>query len=464
MMLGALRWIVFGLVAFAINFPVLVTLVTSFKTPREIATNPTFWIEAPTLANYASVLTVTDRLNLFAYLWNSLAAALIGAGLAVLLALPAAYAIARGAWGRRAVFPLVVNLRAVPLIIFAIPIYMGFQWLGLLDTRLGLGLILTIVNLPLALVILVNAISDLPEGRPEQLQLDGDAGHQREQDAGGDQPHGGLDRRLFREAEARQQRAKIADVLGGILTVEADLVQGPPRTGLRGTLEQGLRTRRPAGRSARLAPGPWQYPAAIGERSGEAVARGQPVLDGEGGLVVEGAVVEQELVEVAVEVAAGGQPRGAEELGGGDGGADQVAALGAHLPHARPVLPQPEAGISRRGGARRVAAGGGHQQLGVGDVAAPDLRLDPVDLQAGRVANHPPRANRWGRPRGAGVAECGSDGARPRGWEGDACVACSRLHDRRQTDGLCSNGCMISQPVAVTRNMYSLRTPPTSGS
>jgi multiple sugar transport system permease protein len=173
MMLAALRWAVFGLVAFAINFPVLVTLVTSFKTPREIATNPTFWIEAPTLANYGSVLTVTDRLNLFAYLWNSLAAALIGAGLAVLLALPAAYAIARGAWGRRAVFPLVVNLRAVPLIIFAIPIYMGFQWLGLLDTRLGLGLILTIVNLPLALVILVNAISDLPEELDEAARIDG---------------------------------------------------------------------------------------------------------------------------------------------------------------------------------------------------------------------------------------------------------------------------------------------------
>src|SRR5690606_5945084 len=65
--------------------------------------------------------------------------------------------------------------------------------------------------------------------RSEELQLDGDAGHQGEQDAGGDQPHGGLDGRLFREAEAREQRAKIADVLGGILTMEADLMQGAPR-------------------------------------------------------------------------------------------------------------------------------------------------------------------------------------------------------------------------------------------
>ncbi len=172
-MMAALRWAVFALVAVAINFPVLVTLVTSFKTPREISTNPTFWIESPTLSNYAAVLTVTDRLNLFAYLWNSLAAAMIGASFAVLLALPAAYAIVRGEWGRRAVFPLVVNIRAVPLIIFAIPIYMGFQWVGLLDTRLGLGLILTIVNLPLALVILVNAIGDLPEELDEAARIDG---------------------------------------------------------------------------------------------------------------------------------------------------------------------------------------------------------------------------------------------------------------------------------------------------
>jgi hypothetical protein len=41
--------------------------------------------------------------------------------------------------------------------------------------------------------------------RPKQLQLDRDAGHQGEQDAGGDQPHGGLDGRLFSEAGACEQ-------------------------------------------------------------------------------------------------------------------------------------------------------------------------------------------------------------------------------------------------------------------
>ena len=50
---------------------------------------------------------------------------------------------------------------------------MMFQWLNLLDTQLGLGLILTIVNLPLALVILVNAISDVPIELDEAAKIDG---------------------------------------------------------------------------------------------------------------------------------------------------------------------------------------------------------------------------------------------------------------------------------------------------
>ena len=172
-MINILRWIVFALAAFAMNFPILVTLVTSFKSAREVTSNPGLWVQAPTLENYVAVFTVSDRLNIFLYLVNSLAVAALGTLLAVALALPAAYAIARGKVGERTLLPLIVNLRAVPLVIFAIPLYMMFQWLSLLDTRLGLGLILTIVNLPLALVILVNAIRDLPAELDEAALVDG---------------------------------------------------------------------------------------------------------------------------------------------------------------------------------------------------------------------------------------------------------------------------------------------------
>lgn len=172
-MIRTLRWIVYVVAVLVLNFPVIVTLVTSFKSGGELSVNPGLWISQPTLDNYLSVLQVSDRLNIYGYLVNSLIASSIGAVLAILLAFPAAYAIARGSFGRRLLLPAIVNLRAVPLIIFAIPIYMMFQWLGLLDTQLGLGIILTIVNLPLALVVLVNAIADLPVELDEAAKIDG---------------------------------------------------------------------------------------------------------------------------------------------------------------------------------------------------------------------------------------------------------------------------------------------------
>ncbi|RWN29129.1 MAG: carbohydrate ABC transporter permease [Mesorhizobium sp.] len=172
-MVRALRWIVFAIAVLAMNFPIIVTLITSLKSQRELSTNPGLWISQPTLDNYLEVLTQTSRFNIYAYLLNSTVAALIGTGLAIVLAFPAAYAIARSEAGKRLVLPIVINLRAVPLIIFAIPLYMMYQWLGLLDTRIGLGLILTIVNAPLALVILVNAISDVPVELDEAAKVDG---------------------------------------------------------------------------------------------------------------------------------------------------------------------------------------------------------------------------------------------------------------------------------------------------
>lgn len=173
MIVKALRWIVFIVAVLAMNFPVIATLITSFKSARELSINPGLWINQPTLENYSRALEVTDRLNIFGYLFNSAVAAILGTTLAIVLSFPAAYAIARGDFGRRMLMPVVVNLRAVPLIIFAIPLYMMFQWMGLLDTQLGLGLILTIVNIPLALVILVNAISDTPIELDEAAKMDG---------------------------------------------------------------------------------------------------------------------------------------------------------------------------------------------------------------------------------------------------------------------------------------------------
>ncbi len=171
--LRPLRWAVFAIFALVLNFPVIATLATSLKSSREVVSNAGLMVREPTLSNFATVLTITDRLNIYEYLLNSLVAAGIGALLPLILCFPMAYVMARRNYGRAALLPTVINIRTLPLIIFAIPIYMMYQSLGLLDTRLGLGLILAIVNIPLTLVILVNAIDDLPTELDEAAQMDG---------------------------------------------------------------------------------------------------------------------------------------------------------------------------------------------------------------------------------------------------------------------------------------------------
>jgi multiple sugar transport system permease protein len=167
------RWIVFAVAAFVMNFPVLATLITAFKSPGEVSRNPSLWLETPTLENFATVLTVSDRLNVYHYLWNSTVAALIGTLVPMIVVFPMAWAMVRRGVGRGVLFPLVVNLRALPLIIFAIPLYMMYSAAGLLDTKLGLGLILAVVNLPLALMLMVNAVAEIPAEIEEAAHMDG---------------------------------------------------------------------------------------------------------------------------------------------------------------------------------------------------------------------------------------------------------------------------------------------------
>jgi multiple sugar transport system permease protein len=167
-----LRWVVFVVVAFILNLPILSTIMTSFKTTADINTSPPVLIFTPTLENYEEVL-FTGNTDLPLYVFNSIMIAGGGTLLAMMLTFPAAYAVVRTGVGRRLLLPLVTNIRALPLIIYAIPIYLMFQFLGLLDTRTGLALIACIINIPVALVLFVGFIQEIPEEMDAAGKIDG---------------------------------------------------------------------------------------------------------------------------------------------------------------------------------------------------------------------------------------------------------------------------------------------------
>lgn len=166
------RWVLFIVAALILNLPVVFTVFTSFKTNADINASPPVWLFAPTLQHYAEVLT-TPTLNFPRYLMNSFVLAAAGTAIALVLAVPAAYAIVRMKFGGGTIVPIVLMLRTLPLVIFAIPFYFMFQWLGLLDTRLGLSIIAAIINLPFALLFAIAMVRDLPYEIEEAARVDG---------------------------------------------------------------------------------------------------------------------------------------------------------------------------------------------------------------------------------------------------------------------------------------------------
>ena len=56
-----LRWLVFILIALIMNFPIIATLMTAFKDPSEVMRNPSLWPETWSLANFATVFTISGN-------------------------------------------------------------------------------------------------------------------------------------------------------------------------------------------------------------------------------------------------------------------------------------------------------------------------------------------------------------------------------------------------------------------
>ena len=134
--------------------------------------SPPIWLFPPTLEHFRTVLT-DPSVDFLRYIVNSTALALGGALLAMALSLPAAYAVVRFEIGAQTLLPLVTNLRAMPLVVFAIPIYLMYQVTGLLDTRTGLALIACLINLPTSLILFVSWVQDLPLSLEEAARVDG---------------------------------------------------------------------------------------------------------------------------------------------------------------------------------------------------------------------------------------------------------------------------------------------------
>jgi sorbitol/mannitol transport system permease protein len=163
-----LAWVV----AFLIFFPILWTILTSFKSELDaISMPPKFLFFNWTLENY---IDVQQRSNYLKFAFNSVVLS-IGANLVgLLIAVPAAWSMAF-APGKRTkdLLMWMLSTKMMPAVGVLVPIYLLFKNLGLLDSLFGIGLVLMLLNLPLLIWMLYTYFKEIPNDILEAARMDG---------------------------------------------------------------------------------------------------------------------------------------------------------------------------------------------------------------------------------------------------------------------------------------------------
>ena len=146
-------------------------LLTSFKTERDVLAYPPKLVFTPTLANYADVLF--GSASVLPNLWSSFVVASVATALAMLIAIPAAYALARLEFpARHGTGFYVLATQMLPPVGLIIPYYLVLQKLAMLDTYSGLVVIYLTFSLPFAVWLLVSYFEDIPREMEEAALLD----------------------------------------------------------------------------------------------------------------------------------------------------------------------------------------------------------------------------------------------------------------------------------------------------
>jgi ABC-type glycerol-3-phosphate transport system permease component len=153
-------------------FPIVWTLLNSFKTEQDILAYPPKLFFSPALAAYNDVLFGSS--SILPNLWSSF---VISVGTTILtmgMAIPAAYALARlRIWGKKFAGFYILATQMLPPVGIIIPYFLILRQIAWIDTYQGIILIYLSFSLPFAIWLLVSYFEDIPFEMEEAAYLDG---------------------------------------------------------------------------------------------------------------------------------------------------------------------------------------------------------------------------------------------------------------------------------------------------
>ncbi|WP_313612137.1 carbohydrate ABC transporter permease [Agrobacterium sp.] len=157
-------------VALIIFFPILYAFITSIKTEPEAIAGFSLW-PSGTFENYVTVNTQRDYFKPF---MNSVIISVGSTVLALIVAIPAAWAMAFSPTKRtKDILMWMLSTKMMPAVAVLVPIYLMFRDAGLLDSRIGLTIMLMLINLPIVVWMLYTYFREIPGEILEAARMDG---------------------------------------------------------------------------------------------------------------------------------------------------------------------------------------------------------------------------------------------------------------------------------------------------
>ena len=169
---------VFGLIAWLAGllffFPVLWTVLNSFKDEQDANTSPRLLFD-PTFDRYGDVTESTSGLLSFREAFsNSFVIVSVSTIIVLLLAIPAAYALAIKPIEKwRDVLFFFISTKFLPVVASILPLWILAREFQMLNTRLVLVILYTAMNLPLAVWMLRSFFQEIPRELIEAAEIDG---------------------------------------------------------------------------------------------------------------------------------------------------------------------------------------------------------------------------------------------------------------------------------------------------
>jgi multiple sugar transport system permease protein len=152
--------------------PLAFSFLASIESATEASSTPHYLPQSFSLQNYLKVAGY--QAGLARYVANSTLVALMTIIACVALAAPAGYGLARfTTYGKEIAFLVLLAPMMIPYQALLTPLYLDFAKFGLVDSRIGLAIVHTILQLPFSVYLMRNAFEAIPREIEEAAMIDG---------------------------------------------------------------------------------------------------------------------------------------------------------------------------------------------------------------------------------------------------------------------------------------------------